>query len=78
MALQPLLNNELVKNLVETQIKIANGRYKMPVPFNPVFLGNLIGTFVENCQRAVFMCFSMLMHGVFKYIFYPRVTDMRD
>ena len=36
-----------------------------------VFLRNLIGTYVDICQHAVFMCFmcSMLMRGVFKYFF---------
>ena len=35
-----------------------------------VFLRNLIGTFVDICQHAVFMCFSMLMRGVFKYFLF--------
>ena len=34
-----------------------------------VFLRYLIGTYVDICQHAVFMCFSMLMGGVFKYYF---------
>ena len=38
----------------------------------------LIGTYVDNCQNVVFVCFSMLIYGVFKYIFCPRVMDMRD
>ena len=34
-----------------------------------VFLRNLIGPYVDICQHAVFMCFSMLIRGVFKYYF---------
>ena len=43
-----------------------------------VFLRDLIGTCVDNCQHAVFTCFSMLMRGVFKYIFCLLVMDMQD
>ena len=32
-ALQPSLNEERARNLVETSIKVAIGRYEMPVPF---------------------------------------------
>ena len=31
-----------------------------------MFLCNLIGTYVDNCQNAIFLCFSMLMGTVFK------------
>ena len=31
-----------------------------------MFLCYLIGTYVNNCQHAIFLCFSMLMHIVFK------------
>ena len=31
--LQPSLNDELAKKLVKPQIKVANGRFEMPVPF---------------------------------------------
>ena len=30
------------------------------------FLCCLIGTYVDNCQYAIFLCFSMLMRTVFK------------
>ena len=32
-AMQPPRNDELIRNLVETHIKVANSRYKMPVSF---------------------------------------------
>ena len=43
-----------------------------------VLLRDLIGTYVDKCQPAVFTPFSMLMRGVFKYIFFLLVMDMQD
>ena len=43
-----------------------------------VFLRDLIGTYVDNCQHAVFTCFSMQMRGVFNNIFCLLVIDMQD
>ena len=43
-----------------------------------LFLSDLIGTYVNNCHHVVFMCFSMLMRCVFKYIFRSFVMDIRD
>ena len=43
-----------------------------------VFLHDSIGTYVDNCQHAVFTCFLMLMRGVFNYIFCLLVMDMQD
>ena len=47
-----------------------------------VFLRNLIGTYVDNCQHAIFVCFSMLMRTVFKvymlssYSRYARLINL--
>ena len=47
-----------------------------------VFLRNLIRTYVDNCQHAIFFCFSMLMRTVFKvymlssYSRYARLINL--
>ena len=44
-----------------------------------VFLCNLIGTYVDKCQHAIFLCFSVLMRTVFKVymlFFYDRYARM--
>ena len=42
-------------------------------------LCNLIRTYVDNCQHAFFLYFSMLMRGGFKsYMFHSHVTDIRS
>ena len=43
-----------------------------------VFLRDLIGTYVDNCQHAVFTCFLMLIRCVFNNIFCHLVMDLQD
>ena len=43
-----------------------------------VFLRDLIETYVDNCQNAAFKCFSMLMRGIFKYLFCLLVMKIQD
>ena len=62
----------------QPDLKPTENLWKTLTFIRTVFLRDLIGTYVDNCQHAVFTCFSMLMRGVFKYIFCLLVMDMQD
>ena len=51
--LQPSLNDELAKKLVEPQIKVANGRYEMPVPFKSDVLKILPNNYESALKRTL-------------------------
>ena len=52
-ALQPSLNDERARNLVETRIKVANGRYEMPVPFKSEVLEALPNNYESALKRTL-------------------------
>ena len=52
-ALQPSLNDERARNLVETRIKVANGRYEMPVPFKSEVLEALSNHYESALKRTL-------------------------
>ena len=52
-ALQPSLNNELARNLVETHIKVANGRREMPTPFKSEVLETLPNDYESAVKRTL-------------------------
>ena len=39
-----------------------------------VLLRNLTRTYIDNCQHAIFLCFSMLMRTVFKVYMLPSYS----
>ena len=51
--LQPSLNDELAKKLVEPQIKVANGRYEMPVLFKSDVLKILPNNYESALKRTL-------------------------
>ena len=52
-ALQPSLNDERARNFVETPIKVANGRYEMPVPFKSELLEALSNNYESALKRTL-------------------------
>ena len=52
-ALQPSLNDERARNLVETRIKVSNGRYEMPVPFKSEVLEALPNNYESALKRTL-------------------------
>ena len=51
-ALQPSLIDERARNLVKTRIKVANGRYQMPVPFKSEVLEALPNNYESALKRT--------------------------
>ena len=52
-ALQPSLNDKRARNLVETRIKVANGRYETPVPFKLEVLKALPNNYESALKRTL-------------------------
>ena len=52
-ALQPSLNVERARNLVETHIKVANGRYEMPEPFKSEVVEALPNNYECTLKRTL-------------------------
>ena len=68
-ALQPSLNDERARNLVETRIKVANGRYEMPVPFKSEVLEALPNNYESALKRTLSSSSSS------SYLFIYQVTS---
>jgi len=61
-AIQPSLNDELVKELVEEHIKVINGRYEMPVPFRINVLKRLPNNYENALKRTISLNKPCLLH----------------
>jgi len=53
--IQPSTNEEIARELVETNVKIKNGRYEMPVPFKVETLKPLPNNYPCALNRTQFL-----------------------
>ena len=75
-ALQPSLNDELARNLVETHIKVANGRYEMPVPLKSEVLEVLPKNYESALKRTLSLSRNAAKNLELKQIFLDTFAEL--
>ena len=75
-ALQPSLNDERARNLVETRIKVANRRYEMPVHFKLEVLEELPNNYESALKRTLSLRRNVAEKHVLKQILLDTFAEL--
>ena len=75
-AVMPFVSGEMAKKLIEPNIKVVDGQYKMPVPLNPDIIKKLPENYQNALKRTMFTRNSALRNSKLREVLNDTFSEL--